>query len=182
MNEHANGEASDTRIAVEDIATMAMGALTFALGLWMILSIRAMEDNVFAGMSPGISEKQYPTFLGVALMIGAIAVFSKPFLRCLTVSGPNLAVLRGAQPWGKIGLAVLAFFLYFLAFECLGYILSTTLFGAAMMWIGGSRHKAALAFAPLSLAVAIYWGIRLSFAVHLPRGDVWAFILGGGHA
>lgn len=91
-------------------------------------------------------------------------------------------MLRAAQPWGKIGLAILAFCLYFLSFEFLGYLLSTSLFGAAMMWIGGARHRAAIAVAPPALAVAIYWCIRLSFSVHLPRGDIWALILGGGHA
>lgn len=179
MTQENAGDTSDTNSVVEDLATMAMGVLTFGLGLWMVLSIAAMEDNVFAGMSPGISEKQYPNLLGVALMVGSVVVFLRPFLRCLAVSGLNLAGLRDAQPWGKIGLAILSFFLYLLLFENLGYILSTTLFGAALMWIGGARSWAAIAFAPPALSVVIYWVIRLSFSVHLPRGDVWAAVFGG---
>ncbi|MFC6487079.1 tripartite tricarboxylate transporter TctB family protein [Nitratireductor sp. GCM10026969] len=170
---HTQQTAATTRS--QDLAAVVVGAGAFLLGLWMVLDIAAMEDNPIASLSGGIDAKQYPTWLGVALMGLALAVVVRPGYRLVTTHGrPDEAL-----PWARIFSVIVALFLCVLAFRQLGYIASTTLFGAALMTAGGARRPLPIAGFPLALTLVLYWIVRLVFDIHLPFGRLWSGLIGG---
>lgn len=168
-----------TFTATEDAAAILLGGCTFCLGLWMVLSIYAMEDNPIASLSGGIDAKQYPTWLGVGLMLLSALMVGRAVLRRVGAGSFGFDEMRGMLPWGRIAAVIAGLFLYVLAFRWLGYILATTLYGAVLMRAAGARRWVPTVIFPGALALALYWLVRLVFDIHLPLGRLWAAVLGG---
>lgn len=165
----------ETATRSQDLAAVVVGAGSFILGLWMVLDIAAMEDNPIASLSGGIDAKQYPTWLGVGLMVLAVAVIVRPATRLISIHDrPNEAL-----PWRRIIGVVAALFLYLLAFPRFGYIASTTLFGAALMIAGGARRPLSIIGFPVAFSLALYWLVRIVFDIHLPFGRFLTALTGG---
>ncbi|MBB4120645.1 tripartite tricarboxylate transporter TctB family protein [Martelella radicis] len=174
-NETSHTPSADMPTRSQDLAAVVVAIGAFALGLWIVLDIAAMEDNPIASLSGGIDAKQYPKWLGAALMVLAATVIVKPAVRLFTLHGrPD-----DALPWKHIFSVIAALFLYVLTFRQLGYIVSTTLFGATLMAAVGMRRPVAMIAFPLALTLALYWIVRLIFDIHLPFGRLWSGLFGG---
>lgn len=158
----------------QDLAAVFVGLGAFLLGLWIVLDIAAMESNPIASLSGGIDAKQYPTWLGGALMALAVAVVVRPGFRLATSPSRPADTL----PWKRIISVIAALFLYVLAFRHLGYIASTTLFGIALMIASGARKPLLAIGFSLASALVLYWIVRLVFDIHLPFGLFWYSLLG----
>jgi hypothetical protein len=133
--------------------------------------------------------------LGLALLIAALQFpfLSRgapepgflPLLIALGIIGSGVALLVGAlrgstlaqapswpsaAGWWHVALMLIALTLAFLLLEELGFVIATTLFMAAMIYVLGERSWRMLLIVPPLSAIALYAVFALWLRVPLPKG------------
>lgn len=90
-----------------------------------------------------LGPESWPQILSIAAMLCALAVLARPDAE------PDWG---GGSTLGRLGLALAALVVYAIAFQPLGFLVSTFLFCAGLAWRGGAGAARALLFG-LGIAV-----------------------------
>ena len=128
--------------------------------------------------SPIINSRFYPKLLSVLLFVCGIAIGAQALTRKQTEAtveksstSQGLPETQAAIPMYLTGLACL---LYLVLFVPLGFLLSTVLFMAALLWLLGSKKWHGILIPAVLVPVAIYLLFSFLLGVPLPRG-IFAF-------
>ena len=128
--------------------------------------------------SPIINSRFYPRLLSLLLFVCGIAIGVQAVTRKQTEAtvekssrSQGLPETHAAIPMYLTGLACL---LYVVLFVPLGFLLSTVLFMAALLWLLGSKTWHGIVIPALLVPVAIYLLFSFLLGVPLPRG-IFAF-------
>ena len=132
--------------------------------LWASAQIPELE------MGDPLGPKAFPRFLGVGLIICAGMLFFEMRMKSLKAS--RVAAGQGSKPraWGFILIMVVVIGLYFLMFERLGYVISTSLFLCLTISYFNRGKTMANVCTSLGYSGASYYLFSVLLGVNLPHG------------
>lgn len=145
---------------VTGIVFLAVTALGFA-GLTTIPASESPSDP-----GPG----GYPLFVLVLMALCALGLVIRPGAR---PEEPEDGIKRD---WKYVAVVLLSLAVYAGVVTFTGFILSTFLLTAALLWFAGKRKPLILVTYPVILSFALYYVFNVYLSVALPRGPLEGLI------
>lgn len=145
-------------------AETAAGAVCVALGAWMLLESIKLPYFVEGVPGPGF----LPLWISFGI-IGAGLVLTVKGIRFRWVTAEGITWPEAAG-WRRVALMLGALAVSLLLLEMLGFLVTTTLFMAVVVFGLGVRSWRMLASVPLLAAVGLYAIFAVWLRVPLPKG------------
>lgn len=139
--------------------------MVFCLLAWMqILDLPPADDSGDAGMGFFPSFCVLCIFLFSCILLGRTLLFSK-------LKG-KIPTALSRESWGRLLGVLLLMLIYSLAYEWVGFYLSTWVFGVALLFFIGERRPLVMLLYPAGLVLFVYAGFVELLGVVLPVGDI----------
>jgi putative tricarboxylic transport membrane protein len=147
-------------------AETAAGAVFVALGAWMLRDAINMPYFVEGVPGPGF----LPLWIGLGIIVSGVVLAGKGIWPRLATLNAESVTWPQAAGWWRVGLMLGAMALSLVMLDKLGFMLTTALFMAAVVFGLGVRSWWVLVSVPLVSAVALYVIFAVWLRVPLPKG------------
>ena len=152
-------------------AETVAGSMFVAIGVWMLLEAIKMPYIVEGVPGPGF----LPLWIALGIIVSGFVLTAKGIWPRLALQGEQGVMWPQAAGWWRVALILGAMAVSLVVLEKLGFMVTTTLFMAAVVFGLGVRSWWMLATVPLVSAVALYVIFAVWLRVPLPKGILTFF-------
>jgi len=152
-------------------AETGAGAVFVAIGAWMLLEAIRMPYFVEGVPGPGF----LPLWIALGIMVSGVVLTAKGFWPRLTAPDAESVTWPQTAGWWRVALMLGALAVSLVVLDKLGFMVTTTLFMAVVVFGLGVRSWRVLATVPPVSAVALYVIFAVWLRVPLPKGILTFF-------
>jgi len=152
-------------------AETGAGSVFVAIGVWMLLDAIKFPYFVEGVPGPGF----LPLWIALGIIVSGVVLTAKGIWPRLAMPDAEGVVWPQAAGWWRVGLMLGAMAVSLVVLEKLGFMVTTTLFMAAVVFGLGVRSWWVLASVPLVSAVVLYVIFAVWLRVPLPKGILTFF-------
>lgn len=152
-------------------AETAAGAVFVVIGAWILRDAVKMPYFVEGVPGPGF----LPLWIGLGIIVSGVVLTGKGIWPRLATPDAESATWPQAAGWRRVVLMLGAMAVSLVVLEKLGFMVTTTLFMAVVVFGLGARSWWVLATVPLVSAVALFVIFAVWLRVPLPKGILTFF-------